>query len=79
MFSLGNFKCLELPRMQDFAPFTPELLGANRRPRDPRHNWAFCNFSFFHHFAKSHLILRPFGINNLHLAWFLVKQEWYLC
>ena len=28
VFSLGNFKCLEMPRMQDFAPFSPKLMGA---------------------------------------------------
>ena len=31
-FPWDHFKCQEIARMQDFAPFTPELLRAARPP-----------------------------------------------
>jgi hypothetical protein len=34
--SIMKLKCQERPRMQDFAPFIPELLGALSGPQNPR-------------------------------------------
>ena len=35
-FSYGHLESQEIARMQDFAPFTPELLGALGGPQTPR-------------------------------------------
>jgi hypothetical protein len=32
-----RFMCQDMPRMQDFALFTPELLGAAEGPQTPGH------------------------------------------
>jgi hypothetical protein len=34
-FFNNEIKCQEKPRMQDFAPFIPELLGALSGPQTP--------------------------------------------
>jgi hypothetical protein len=38
IFFKSEIRCQEKPRMQDFSPFTPELLGALSDPQTPKIN-----------------------------------------
>jgi hypothetical protein len=37
IFFKSEIRCQEKPRMQDFSPFTPELLGVLSDPQTPGH------------------------------------------